>query len=384
MIPLADEIRAVLGDAPHELTDRGLYCHRNKASKRALRAAEEVLLRHGAVRVIDFTHDKTLLHQNAVPRDGADPAGYEGFAGPAGHRLFRADHHYEVPSLASTSSTPLVLQWLQGLWQRGRANLLREVAGSRYLADHADTDILLANYLAANALDEALVRGPAASWLAAAALRNDYVRVPPAEVEPQASRAFYTCIAIEREILDGRLPFADAQSNVLPELVRWLHGADPVDGSLRASLEAWEGAARADEQRVLQRIEAWEAQRKLTWELDGKLAILEADEKIDNADLFLYLGRKAHPPVVQALVFPESGELERKVIVKLRAHGGFDLYPLYARLRVIAPESLFDGRSAAGGSKPFAGMARADLIEAVRSVLRDAAPPGGRSLRAGT
>jgi hypothetical protein len=366
---LETEVRAVLHGAPFELSQAGLFCHRLQVPKGALSTLEAALGRHGPVRVLDFTHGAHCLVDNAVAHDGADPAAYEGAVGPCGHRLFRVDHHYDVASLRTVSTTPLVLRWLRGLWARGRHELLAEVARSRYLADHADADILLSNFLAAQAENEALLHGPLGAWLAAAALRNDYVRLPPTDTEPEASRIFYACVGIEKEILAGRLRFADAQTQILPQLEPWLSAdQERLDPAIGRRLDEWCAALRAEEERTLARIAAWESAGKLTRALDGQLAILEADEKIDNAELYLYLTGH-QPPVVQLLTYPAPESESSRVIVKVRSHGGFDLYPLFAALNALVPEGAFGGRAAAGGSRPIAPIPRAELVEAVRRAL---------------
>jgi len=366
---LRRDLQGALDGARYELGEHGLYCHRNGVRDGLLLAAEASLAQHGSVRVLDFTHGARFLQDNVVPTDGSDPGDYEGVRSPSGHRIFRVDHHYEVESLASTSTTPLVLRWIRGLWRRGRADLLGELQGSRYLADHADADILLSNYAASRATDASFAHGHFARCVAAAALRNDYVVLPTDDTEPQASRIFYACVGIEKDILDGRLTFEDAQARVLPHLEGWASGApSQAAADIASRLGEYDRSMRAAEAQTLAQISAWEAAGRLSWEIGGRLAVLDAEEKIDNSDLFLYFVRTGRTPQVQALVFPEKDGAGRST-VKLRSHGGFDLNPLFASLNSVVPEARFGGRAAAGGSKPVDPATLSQIVTTVRALL---------------
>lgn len=141
-------------------------------------------------------------------------------------------------------------------------------------------------------------------------------------------------------------------------------GGDPA-------LERWEGGARAKEAATLAAIDAWAAEGRLAAHLAGRLVTLDAPRKIDNADLFLFLAHSDCPPVVQLLAYP--AEAGPGVVYKLRAHGGFDLNPLFTALRARFPESGFGGRSAAGGSKPMAPIDRGIMVALVEEAIN--APP---------
>ena len=108
--PIYDDVRRALDGAFFELSELGLYCHRNGRKGTTLKPAEAAMAAYGPVRAFDFAHAQADVGENAVPRDGADIGDYEGIVGPAGHRIFRVDHHYPLASLGATSSTPLVLQ----------------------------------------------------------------------------------------------------------------------------------------------------------------------------------------------------------------------------------------------------------------------------------
>lgn len=353
---IRSELAAVLDGAQYELSELGLYCHRDSARRGALLDAERVLAAHGPVRVFDFKHSSAGLSDNAVPHDGADIGAYEGVRSAHGSRVFRVDHHYDVPSLAAVSSTPLVIEWLRGLWRRGRSDVLGQVEQSRYVADHADTDILLSNYAASRATDAEFIHGPLPGWMSAAALRNDYITLPDGANEPYASRIFYACLGVEAAVLDGLLTFHRAQSELLSQLGPWVtDSSSRLDPQVKRRLDEWEQASRAGEAQTLGQIAAWERDGRMAWAMDGRVAILQAEAKIDNSDLYLYFLRKGRRPEVQALMFPEPGA-PGMYKVKLRSHFGFDLNPLFGRLNELMPGAGFDGRAAAGGSRSVAGM----------------------------
>jgi len=350
----------LFGEAPFELTALGLYFHRDKPPA-SLRAVEALLVRDAPVRVMDFNNDASLLNENVVPGDQADPAEYEGVGGSGAHRVFRVDHHYDVPSLAHTTTTCLTLRWLRGLWNCGAREVLRAVARSRYVANHADTDILLANHLAGVADERDVIFGAGADWFAAASLRNDHIETRG--LGPEAQRVFYACLGIEDEILTGTLSFEEAQRSYLPQLCSWIAGDGRVD--VAAKLDALEREMRDKEKRTLDEIAACESRGGLKRELGDRLVVCEMERKIDNADLYLYLSRGERRPVVQALIYPGSEGLK----VKLRSHGGFDLNPLFRRLNELMPRGCFGGRASAGGSNSLEELDREQLIGAVRSVL---------------
>lgn len=303
----------LFGKASFELTELGLYFHRDRPPA-SLRAVEALLVRDAPVRVMDFNDDASLLNENVVPGDEADPAGYEGVGGPGAHRVFRVDHHHDVPSLAGTTTTCLTLRWLRGLWNRGAHEVLEAVARSRYVANHADTDILLANHLAGAANERDVVFGAGADWFAAASLRNDHIETRGLGLEAQ--RVFYACLGLEDEILDGTLSFEEAQRNYLPQLCSWIAGDGR--GGVTAKLDAWEQEMRDKEVRTLDEIAACESRGGLKRALGDRLVLCEMDRKIDNADLYLYLSRGDRRPMVQVLIYPGSEGLK----VKLRSHGG--------------------------------------------------------------
>jgi hypothetical protein len=371
--PLLQDVSKALQGAAFELSDLGLYCRRDTVAPGALKRAEAALCAHGPVRVLDFKHDASSLIENIIPAEGASIGDYEGVVAPSGHRVFRVDHHYELPSLRDTSSTPLVLRWIRALHDRGRTRLLEELARSRYLADHADTDILLSNYIAGQAASDVVLQGPLREWLCAAALRNDYIVLPQPRDEPYASRIYYACVGIEDAILDGKLTFEEAQRAILPQLRAWVTGdVRGLDPEIGRRLDAWEAEKRAEEDATLRMIDRWVSQGRMRWELGGRAAILDAEKKIDNADLYLYFLRKGRRPVVQALMYPERDN--GTCVVKLRSHGGFNLYPLFERLNRLIPGAAFDGRAAAGGSRPMKQMDWTAFVRALSDAIEHQRP----------
>src|SRR5205085_2180660 len=100
------------------------------------------------------------------------------------------------------------------------------------------------------------IEDPFADALAAAALRNDYVRLPPPEHQPRASRVFYACVGIEASIRSGEVGFGEAQQVWLPALEAWCAG-HAAPGVARR-LDAWEREMRAKEDETLATIAAWE------------------------------------------------------------------------------------------------------------------------------
>jgi|GEM_PF-4487212 len=367
--PLLQDVSKALQGAVFELSDLGLYCRRDTAAQGSLKRAEAALCAHGPVRVLDFKHDASSLVENVIPAEGASIGDYEGVVAPSGHRVFRVDHHYELPSLRDTSSTPLVLRWIRALRARGCTQLLAEIARSRYLADHADADILLSNFVASQATSDVLLQGPLGEWLGAAALRNDYIVLPPPRDEPYASRIYYACVGIEDAILGGKLTFERAQREILPQLRAWVTGdVRGLNPEIGRRLDAWEAEKRTEEDATLGVIDRWVSQGRMRWELGGRAAILDAETKIDNADLYLYFLRKGRRPVVQALVYPER-DIDGTCVVKLRSHGGFNLYPLFERLNRLIPGAAFDGRAAAGGSRPMKQMDWEAFLRALSDVF---------------
>jgi hypothetical protein len=374
--PIPASLRAALEralvPAPFEISDLGLYCPREGATAAAIREAERILLREGSLRTLDFNLGAEDLLENAVRGNGDDLRLYEGAPRPGGVRVFRVDHHYDVRALAAESATPLVLRWLRALHAAGRRDILAEVARSRFLADHCDADILLANHLALCAEDAPYLFSPTADALAAAALRNDYVLSPPPEREPWASKAFYACLGIDTDVRARRLPFHEALRTWLASLGPWLEGRAGAEVARR--LDAWEARARAREAAHLAAIEGWIGEGRLARCLGGRAIFLDAPRKIDNAEFFLFVLRRPREerPVVQVLRYPEQAAPQR-FVYKVRAHGGFDLHPLLSRLQAEFPEAGFAGRSAALGSRPTAPIDPEALMATIEKAL--GAPP---------
>lgn len=362
---LVSALTDVFGDSPFEISEGGVSYHRNKPPRGSLREVEALLLAGTSVRVLDFNDDAALLDQNVVSDDGDDPGGYEGVATPSGNRVFRVDHHYPLACLAKTTTTHLTVSWLRGLWRREDHALVSQVAGSRYVANHADVDILLSNYLAGQASRRDLVFGRASDQMVAASMRNDHIEVEGFHAEAQ--RVFYACLGMEEEILEGRLSFAEAQSRYLPALERWVFGPGAVDPSLVRRLEGWEIRMRDSERRTLEAIAACEAAGGLTWEAADQLVVCEMPSRVDNADLYVYLARGKRRPAVQVLVYPEGSRFK----IKIRSHGGFDLNPLFARLNERMPDAGFGGRATAGGSKSVAAVDRKALVDTIAASIRD-------------
>lgn len=352
----------IFGGAPFELSERGVYFHRNKPPDGSLRDVEQCLLSNASVRVLDFNDDASLVSDNVVSRDGAEPGAYEGVRSCTGHRLFRVDHHYDLPSLARTTTTCLTLSWLRGLWRRGAWEVLRAVGRSCYIANHADTDILLANYLAGAAQDGDVIHGPAAESFASASLRNDHIEMR--DFGREAQKVFYACLGIEQDILGGALSFGEAQGRYLSQLEGWI-GAASLDPKVTLQLDSWERQMRDRETRTLEAIAACDAQGGVRWELSDRLVVCEMDRRIDNADLYLYLAQGNKQPLVQTLIYPEAGGYR----VKLRSHAGFDLNPLFRLLNERMPGAGFGGRATAGGSKCVDAVDRTALLDAVDSLM---------------
>jgi len=367
----ARDVVRILGDgAPFEVDPLGIRCYRERASASQLRQLEELLLACGPVRILDFRIEARDLAENIVSAESRDPAAYEGVP-KGGARVFRIDHHFDLEALEGESTTPLVLRWVRAQRERGRTDLVGEFAAARYLADHADPDIFFANHVAREAARDGVVDSPLADWLAAAAVRNDYIRLPRGEEEPHASRLYYAGIGLEEAILRGDLRFADALRDVAPAFGAWLAGS--ADAGLAERLDRLEGASREREAEVLRDIESWRREGRLTFHEGGRIAFLDAPRKIDNADLFLYFALRPDPPEVQVLSYRRAnrpwlpeGEIRT---YKIRARGGVNLNPVFERLRARWPEAGFGGRSAAGGSRtPVAGISRDALIGAIAGV----------------
>jgi len=68
--------------------------------------------------------------------------------------IFHLDHHYDYPALATTSTTPILLDYLKWLHRKPYGSKkIKELQGSFAIMDHSDADILLANYLITKAGD---------------------------------------------------------------------------------------------------------------------------------------------------------------------------------------------------------------------------------------
>jgi hypothetical protein len=367
---LAAEIDGILSGAVYELSASGLYCRREVARTERLIACEEALLRDGSLRVFDFQMRRPAdLAENIIAREDADPASYRGAERPGGARVFRVDHHHPLRRLSRESTTPLVVAWLRSLWRAGETACLEQVAAARYLADHCDQDIVLAHHLARSATDRGYIEGPVPDRLAAACIRNDYIEPPPADLEPDAGRVYYACLGVEEAIEAGELRFVEALSAWLPQLGPWLRGEAPAATSAR--FDAWERGMRCKEGATLGRIGGWIDAGRWREAAGGKVIMLEAPEKIDNADLYLYVVREATAgrsrPTVQLLGFPSGGA--GGVTWKVRSHGGWDIMPLLGRLNERFADAGFGGRTAAGGSRPGVEIDPAQLLAEVAAAV---------------
>lgn len=374
---LREAIERVLGEPYFEFDPLGIRVLRERVRQAQLRDIERLLSEAGSVRILDFRIGLEDLEENLVSPAGGALGAYAGIATPAGTRVFRVDHHFDRPELDGESTTPLVLRYLRALRESGREAVLREFSRALYLADHADPDILFANYLAHAAETDESVLGPLGDRFAAAAVRNDYIRLPDPADEPFASRLYYAGLGLENSILGREAGFAETLRERLPHAGAWLEGRAPA--GVAREFDRFEATSRALEADVLRKIAAWEAAGLLRLHAGGRIAYLEAPDKIDNSDLFLYfLTRAAERPEIQILRYGRtnrSGAPGPVYMYKFRAHGGRSLVPVFERLKDLVPAAGIDGRPAAGGSRtPIPEIPRDELIEAVRSVL-DGRPP---------
>lgn len=357
--------------SPFELTDAGFCGRRSQIENDGFRAIETLLAATGRpVWTFDFNHAPADLAENVHDGDRF-AADYRGATGAAGGTVFRVDHHYDVAALKRDSTTPMVRRWLLGLHDAGETALLKTIASGRYLTNHWDVDIMFSQHLASRATDRSYL-DRVGRFLAAAALRNDYVEPPPAEDEPWASRAFYAGLGLEDAITAGEVTYAEAQSKWIPALGAWILSGERADANgddpAVATLKAWADDAERDERRGLDRIAAWAEQGLLVVEQGGAFVRLDAPEKIDNAVLYLYVKLRVPGPRnrVQLLAYPY--EDRDTVQYKVRAHGDVNLNPLYASLNERLPEAGFGGRAAAGGSRPV--LPNHDIVrDAVRSLV---------------
>lgn len=341
------------------VTARGVTARRSEIAPAGFRAIEDVLSA-SPVRVLDFNHGPQDLAESYFDGERYRDD-YAGAVGAGGAPVFRVDHHHPCAALRAASTTPLVRRWLLGLHRAGARQTLSVVASGRYLVNHWDVDILFAQHLADAALDAAYLEG-AGEVLAAAALRNDYLLAPPSALRERALDAYFAGLGLEDAITRGEVSFDEALARWVPAIGR-LVLSEPAPPAERARLGSWrDGAARAERDQ-LDEIDRWATQGRLKLERGGRLAVLDAPRRIDNAVLFLYLrerlpleGRR-----VQLLHYPDRGG---RRVYKLRSHGGLDLHPAFEMLRVRLPNAGFGGRSTAGGSRPTE-----PCIEEVRRVL---------------
>jgi hypothetical protein len=353
--------------AEFELCEAGFYGHRKRLGRGAAYRSLEEFFADRPLRVFDFNMGVEDLVENL--HDGNSfQSDYRGFARGDSGRIFRVDHHFEVDDLRSDSTTPMVLRWLLALHDDGDRETLKTVAEARYLADHCDVDIIFSHHLARHAADRSYLEevGPA---FAAGALINDYGGAPEGS-DQRADQAYFAGLALETEITDGRLAFADVQDKWLPALGAWLAGEK--DDETTEQLAIWEKATRESEEAILETIEAWRGEGRLRVEMEGRLAVLEAPEEIDNLSLFSYLARRMPLPGhrVQLLSFPSDPGSDL-VTYKIRSHAGFDLNPLYPALEEALPGASWGGRSAAGGSGKPQQPETEGLMEVLRGAFRD-------------
>jgi len=180
-------------------------------------------LHHRLVRIMDFRlPDDPLLARNNIINPDTDPQIRNTPYGQLtleqknaiftilSHRkenIFHLDHHYDFPVFATTSTTPMLLDYLKWLHQQpGGLEKIKELQGAFAFMDHSDTDILLANYLITKANDLRFLQS-FGDILAQAALLNDYGINPK---DNRGSIVFNVTSILEKEIYGGKLTFPQA------------------------------------------------------------------------------------------------------------------------------------------------------------------------------
>ena len=172
---------------------------------------------------------------------------------PLARRLSRADgplflhvdHHYAPELLATTSTTPLLVDFLLYLEKVGQDALIRRLQRTFAIMDHSDADIVLANYVLRRAGEPGFL-GSHEALLKGAAILNDYQREIATTPKARADVEFLynVAVAIDKRIADGKLRYRGAFEK-LDEAIAFIdRGRDAADADGAGSLElAREGAA---------------------------------------------------------------------------------------------------------------------------------------------
>lgn len=130
--------------------------------------------------------------------------------------ILHVDHHYPLPSLAATSTTVLLSEFLNWLHTEGEVALLDTLSRGIGVMDHSDADIVLAHFLMRHARDGELLKTHG-KLLAGTALYNDYIQEPAGSVRTRAEvRSFFNILqTLDEEIADGTISIGQAHSEVL-------------------------------------------------------------------------------------------------------------------------------------------------------------------------
>lgn len=134
-------------------------------------------------------------------------------------RVIHIDHHYDIPSLRSTSTSVLSLDfilWLHASHKNGHLSddnfeaAMDILENAIPIVDHTDADIILANAVFKNVRSESRL-SKIASLIQAVALYNDYVRLPEdSELQQKVLVAFAVMQELEAQLKIPSISFSEA------------------------------------------------------------------------------------------------------------------------------------------------------------------------------
>lgn len=298
-----------------------------------------------------------------------------------GKSVFIFDHHFDSKLLARTSSTPLILdflEWLDRDFDPGQAKRVRSYLRSALvLRDHSDADIVLAN-LALELMDQPSVRAELGPFMRQIALYNDHLHLDP-ELTPKEAHRVYQgyqlMLAVEKWI--ERPPygsFARALKLLEPAL---RHIQDPdfklpkTSKDLKQVIQDYEAGAKEDE-KLRERIEKMMNKGNRV-DLRGEVLVLryKASEEIPSGSDSLRHLLELAPEVmkmVKVLVVvcsrEVSGPEELLHYIKIRGvDPDFNLDPVLREASLHYPAA--GGRAGAGSLYPPSGRpASPDQLQA--------------------
>jgi hypothetical protein len=340
-----------------EISQGGIYCHRDNLSPLDYKIFETHLSQTDSVLIFDFNIDSKKDMIRNFHNGTSFQENYNGTSSQFGTRIFHVDHHYDIPDLKDESSTPLVKRWLLQLHENNQTQILKSISNAKYIANHADQDILFSIHLAKHAMDKDYLK-EVGTWLSLAALRNDHVK----DCEGLVEDTFHGGLFIEKEIKNNRSTFSNAQTVLIPALVEWLKNGQPCDISRGAEIE--KSSIESD----LELFKKWDNEG--LFNLEDGILWFSPPQKMENAIFYLYLKNNFHEKIKIQLLCNLIGD---KIQYKLRSHQDFSLSPLYDLLNEKfkgKSGGAFGGRHSAGGSKNLPKSSTNLVLKIIRKYLK--------------